>query len=297
MVRRAAPHRLVSMELKLAVFTVQMLDLTPEQAAAELQRLGYDGVEWRVTDLPAEIPANRNYWNGNVCAIPIDDIVAQVPRVRALSAQHNLGLPSLGTYLSHDQTARIEACLEAAKQLGVPMLRVSPPGWKKDVPYSDWLAGAIRSWEPVVALGRRAGVKILLELHHNSPLCTASAAMRFLEGFNPDETGVIYDPGNMIHEGWEHPDTAISVLGPYLAHVHIKNARWLETGQVQHGTAKWQGEMCRLTVGQVVWPQVFASLKKWGYDGWFSTEDFGPGETVEKLAENIAVLREWAASW
>ena len=285
------------MELKLSVFTVQTYDLTPEQAAAELQRLGYDGVEWRITELPAEIPANRTFWNGNVCAFPIDDIVAQAPRLRAISDGHDLALPSLGTYLAHHQHERIEHCLQAARDLEIPMLRVSPPGWKKDLPYAEWFEGAVKEWRPVVELGRQYGVRILLELHHNSPLATASGARRFLDTFPPEEVGVIYDPGNMIHEGWEHPDTAIGVLGPYLAHVHIKNARWLDTGQIDQGTAKWQGEMCRLTVGQVVWPQVFASLKKWGYDGWFSTEDFGPGETVEKLAANIEVLREWAANW
>ncbi len=283
------------MQLRLAVFTVQTYDLTPEEAAAEMQRLGYDGVEWRVTNLPSEIPANRNYWNGNVCAFEIDRIEAEAARLQALSTAHGLALPTLGTYLDCRKLDLIDACLRAAAAVGAPMLRVSPPGWDHSVPWHAAFAEAIELWRPVVDLGRKYGVRILAELHHNSLLPSASAMRRFVEHFEPESVGVIYDPGNMVHEGWEHPDLSIGVLGPYLAHVHVKNARWLLAGEDQ-GTARWRGEMCRLTEGQVVWPDILKALQRQGYDGWFATEDFGVGDTREKLAANVATLREWAAA-
>ncbi|MCC7493692.1 MAG: sugar phosphate isomerase/epimerase [Fimbriimonadaceae bacterium] len=284
------------MELRLAVFTVQTFDLTPAEAAAELQRLGYDGVEWRITNLPASLPTNRNYWNGNVCAFEIDRLADEVAPLAHLSAAHGLALPSLGTYLDPRRLDLIEACCRAAQALGVPQLRVGLPGWDRSSSYDEALRTAIELWQPVVALGQRYGRRILAELHHGALIPSASAAVRFLGAFEPAQVGAIYDPGNMVHEGWEHPDIAIGALGPYLAHVHVKSARWVTTGQDDQGRAIWKGEMCRLLEGQVDWPAVFRSLQRVGYDGWFATEDFGAGETREKLAANVQLLRAWAAA-
>ncbi|NUQ00656.1 MAG: sugar phosphate isomerase/epimerase [Armatimonadetes bacterium] len=282
------------MDLRLAVFTVQLYDLTPEEAAAELQRLGYDGVEWRVTNLPASIPANRNFWNGNVCTFEIDRIAEEAQRLRGLSEAHGLALPTLGTYLDCRRLDQVEACARAAKAIGVRMLRVGLPGWNHELPYDDAFVAARQAWSEAAAVVGQQGVKTLIELHHNSLLPTASAVRRFLDGHSPEQVGVIYDPGNMVHEGWEHPQIVIGVLGPYLAHVHVKNARWLAAGEEQ-GTARWRGEMCRLREGQVFWPDILAALQRSGYHGWFATEDFGPGDSREKLADNLAALRDWAA--
>lgn len=283
------------MELRLAVFTVEPYLLTPEELAPELARLGYDGVEWRITTLPESIPDNRNYWNGNVCTFDIGDIANQAPRLKALSDQHGLALPSLGTYLDCADLASIDACCAAATSLGVPMLRVGLPRFDHAQPYEAGFAAAVEAWEPVVDLARKHRLRILAEMHHGALIPSASATARFLRHWSPEEVGAIYDPGNMVHEGWEHPDLAIGTLGPYLAHVHVKNARWLHAGE-DRGAARWKSEMCRLREGQVCWPDVLTALHKAGYDGWFSTEDFGWGETLEKLSDNLAALREWAAA-
>lgn len=282
------------MELRLAVFTVQTYDLTPEETAAELQRLGYDGVEWRVTQLPGELPAERNFWNANISTFEIADIAAQAPRLQALSVAHGLALPTLGTYLAPTDLPLVAACLAAAARIGVPMLRVGLPGWNRQEPWPVVFDRAVEQWQPVVELGRHHGVRVLVELHHNSLLPNGAAAARFLSRWSPEEVGAIYDPGNMVHEGWEHPDLTLGVLGPYLAHVHVKNARWVKTGE-EAGRAVWRSEMCRLREGQVDWRGVFASLARAGYAGWCSTEDFGAGDSREKLADNAALLREWAA--
>lgn len=282
------------MDLRLAVFTVQTYDLTPEQTAAELARLGYDGVEWRITTPAAEPPANHNFWTGNLCTYDIAAIGEQALAMRALCEAHNLAMPTWGTYLNPSDLNRVEACLAAAAAVGVPMLRVGLPGYNHTVPYDVAFADAVSAWQPVVDLGRRHRVRVLAELHHGALIPSASAARRFLEHWLPEEVGAIYDPGNMVHEGWEHPDLVTGALGPYLAHVHVKNARWVRADE-ERGAARWRGEMCRLREGQVFWPEILAALARAGYDGWYSTEDFGHGDTREKLADNLAALREWAA--
>ncbi|GIX08239.1 MAG: hypothetical protein KatS3mg115_2642 [Candidatus Poribacteria bacterium] len=45
--------------------------------------------------------------------------------------------------------------------------------------------------------------------------------------FRPEQVGVIHDAGNMVHEGFENYQMGCELLGPYLAHVHVKNAAWV----------------------------------------------------------------------
>ena len=46
--------------------------------------------------------------------------------------------------------------------------------------------------------------------------------------------GIIHDVGNMVYEGYERYEMGLSILGPYLAHVHVKSAApasfWLLVG-------------------------------------------------------------------
>jgi sugar phosphate isomerase/epimerase len=218
------------MELRVAVFTVQTYDLTPEEAATELQRLGYDGAEWRVTALPKEMPGDPNFWNANICTFEIDDIGNQAARMRELSDTHNLAIPTLGTYLDCTKLDQVEACLAAAKAIDVPMLRVGLPGWRGEASYPAAFEDAQHKWDPVVELARSYGIRVLAELHHGGLTLSGATAARFLSRWDPEHVGAIYDPGNMIHEGWERPELSAGILGPYLAHVHVKNARWM-TGQ------------------------------------------------------------------
>jgi len=38
--------------------------------------------------------------------------------------------------------------------------------------------------------------------------------------------GIIYDLGNMVHEGYENYKLGLELLGDYLSYVHVKNAVW-----------------------------------------------------------------------
>ena len=38
--------------MKYSLFTVSVPEMTPEQALKKMKEYGYDGVDWRVTDLP-----------------------------------------------------------------------------------------------------------------------------------------------------------------------------------------------------------------------------------------------------
>ncbi len=100
-------------------------------------------------------------------------------------------------------------------------------------------------------------------------LCTlcpsASLAHRLVSYFDPETIGVIYDPGNMVHEGFEDYRIGLELLGPYLAHVHLKNAAfsWPE-GDGGVWTPRW----APLEDGVVNLPQLFNALHAVDYAGW-----------------------------
>jgi len=65
----------------------------------------------------------------------------------------------------------------------------------------------------------------------NTMTPSPALAERLVSHFDPRHVGVILDAGNMVYEGFETYSLAVDLLGPYLAHVHVKNAAWEATRQ------------------------------------------------------------------
>ena len=69
--------------MRFAVFTVGLPEYTPEEAVVVLSDLGYDGVEWRVTDQAPSPDGRPGFWAGNRCTWPLTSFVEDAPRIRA----------------------------------------------------------------------------------------------------------------------------------------------------------------------------------------------------------------------
>ena len=143
---------------------------------------------------------------------------------------------------------------------------------------------------------RAHGVKALVEIHHGTIVPSASATRRFLDGFDPESVGVIYDPGNMVWEGHESYRLGLETLGPYLAHVHAKNSAWRQRGRRGDGGLAWQAEWTPLDAGMVDLHDLFAALRQIGYDGWVSVEDFSTERPLaERVRDNLRYLQRFLA--
>jgi sugar phosphate isomerase/epimerase len=94
----------------------------------------------------------------------------------------------------------------------------------------------------------------------------------------------------MVYEGYEDYRLGVEVLGPYLAHVHIKNAVY----QRAVGEKVWRATWSPLEEGVVDWEALFDALRMVNYDGWLGLEDFSRARpTHEALRHNIAFLRQF----
>ena len=128
-------------------------------------------------------------------------------------------------------------------------------------------------------------------------ISSPSAAYRALEGFDPAHIGLIFDPGNMVNEGFEDYQKSFELLGDYIAHIHIKNGILAPDGEDELGACKWKRVWTPLKKGMADLKKLFAVARKAGYDGTFSIEDFSNDEaTPDKLRENIAYLKALEAS-
>lgn len=279
--------------MKFAVFTVSMPEFTPEHAVTTLRDLGYDGVEWRVTDQAPTAGGESGFWAGNRCTWPLASFIEDAPRIRALTEGAGLAMPAVGTYAGCGDPEAVERAMRGVALLGAPCLRVNVPKYDGTVPYRMLRERALAEYGDVAALARRHGVRALVEIHHGSLLPSASAAAAFLERFDPRDVGAIHDAGNMVYEGFEQYRLGLEMLGPYLAHVHAKNAGWVQDGTRADGSAAWRASWAPLREGVVDLVSLFRALRQVGYDGWVSVEDFSTALPLgERLRDNLAHLKQ-----
>ena len=134
----------------------------------------------------------------------------------------------------------------------------------------------------------------LLELHMGNIAPSASMGFRLLDGCDPKAMGVMFDPGNMVFEGYENWKMGCEVLGPYLAFVHAKNSRRRASGLIEPGTIRYEYEACEMNTGFVDWVAVFKALKSIGYDGWVSNEDYhlASGCGLDRIRDGLEFLKK-----
>jgi sugar phosphate isomerase/epimerase len=114
---------------------------------------------------------------------------------------------------------RVERAAEITAQLGVPWLTMHAGFLESDDP-----ALARRLRDRLVCLADAAGARglgLLLETGQETAECLAS----LLEELHHPALGVNFDPANMILYGKGDPVAALGRLGPWIKHIHVKDAR------------------------------------------------------------------------
>ncbi len=278
------------MAWKYAVFSVMCPEWDLEETAKVVASLGFDGIEWRVTKKAPEPIKEISYWSGNRSTVDVDDIEHSLPEAKKIADAHNLEMPILGTYLRCDEHETIERVMRVAADVGCPQMRIGTPPYDGSRPYPELYDETVKDYAKVAQLAQKYGVRACIEMHMDIITPSAGLTHRVVSHFDPAQVGVIFDPGNMVVEGYEQCQMALELLGPYLAHVHAKNCLWEKVGE-KDGVAQWAWKMAAVKEGQMDWTKVYAALKKVGYDGWVSFEDFSDGDTKEKLTEGLAYLK------
>src|SRR5256885_6971272 len=137
--------------MRFAVFTVSLPEWTPTEAVTRLRELGYDGVEWRVTDqTPFEETAAPGFWWANRCTWPLASFVDDAREIRSLSEHAGLGIPNVGTYAACGDEDAVDRAMRGAARLGAPSVRVTVPQYNGRTPYLPLRDAALRDFDHVV---------------------------------------------------------------------------------------------------------------------------------------------------
>jgi sugar phosphate isomerase/epimerase len=276
--------------MKFSVFTASTPEWTPAQAAETLAAQGWDGIEWRITDQDAaETPG---FWAGNRATWPLTALEDHLDEISSITRGAGLEFSGIGGYAQCGDHDRVERMLAATAALGANRVRVTMPRTDSGE-YRALFAAAREDLEWVEERARHHGVTALVELHHETITASASAALRLIDGLDPAHVGVIHDLGNLVIEGQERHESAFQLLGEYLAHVHVKNARWVAGDVDARGISAWHHEWAPLADGQADVDAYVAALVRHGYDGWITVEDFSTSLPLEKrTADNLDFLRD-----
>ena len=283
--------------MKYSVFTACMPELTVEKAIDKLAEWGYDGVEWRVINQEPSEDGKPRFWRGNRCTITLDEVVDRAKDVARRCRAAGIKVASIASYLSCEQLKDVERVFEACVLMGAPQARIGAPGYDGSVNYRRLFDSAQRNWAKVEKLARKYGVRANVETHMGNIVPRASAAYRFVSNFDPAHVGVIYDPGNMVIEGFENHRMGLELLGEYLAQVHVKNMAWVKGKTDPNGLRLWETACEEIPDGQVNWTEVMKALHAVKYKGWLSLEDFSTRRSsARKLPDALRLLKKLEAS-
>ena len=284
--------------MKFSVFTVGTPDYNLEETVIKLKEFGYDGVEWRVangiTEEPNPIPPRDGwYWSYNKSTVDLDTIEEKAEEVKNICDKHGVEICALASYLGTSDADKVERVLRAAVKMGCPKIRVNVPGYQGDINYNELFNKTVDEIKVLEQLAKKYSVKINFEIHMGNIIPSASAAYRLVSNFDSNYIGIIHDAGNMVFEGFEQYKMGIELLGDYLDHIHIKNARWVIKETTPDGEENWVAEWSPLRKGQAKLRNLIDALKMVGYQGYLSFEDFSNEQsTDEKLKNNITYIKE-----
>ena len=224
-----------------------------EHTADEAARMGYDAIELRLL-------------NGEVID-PVRDeqaVIASVAQIRARGLEICAFDTSCRFNVS-DAEARAHQCADLlawialAQKTSVSRLRVfggANPQAPSDEEANGWVAEALHS---VAGQAEQAGVIVVIETH--DAFASARRVARVLQQVASPGIGALWDSHHPYRVG-ESAQDVVEALGPYLAHVHVKDAR--RSGD------NWQ--LVPLGEGEVPVREQLSILKQRGYDGYVSVE-------------------------
>jgi sugar phosphate isomerase/epimerase len=177
-----------------------------ETAFKYLALAGYDGIELSAIDGMSE-------------HLVLDLWREQVGPIKALAATY--GLELLAMEQPSQDAARMEAAMQAAVEIGVPIINCGPGG-KSDEPGS--LQASIDSLGALALMAERYGVTLCVKAHVGAAIYNTPTTLKVMEAITSPAFGIDMDPSH-IHRAGENPVTALRAVVARVKHIHIRDCK------------------------------------------------------------------------
>ncbi|MGC9319954.1 MAG: sugar phosphate isomerase/epimerase family protein [Armatimonadota bacterium] len=177
-----------------------------------------------------------------------------------------------------------------ARELACPLVRAISGTWpNENFSREEVFARTVSGMKEAALIADHNGVRLAVETHRGQLTWSAAETLEFVEAVDHPAVGVLYDAYWVEVRGEEDLGQQISMLSPWIIHVHAKNVRYDDEGEA-HATLLDEGEMD--------WCQIITLLDAIGYDGYISDEYeklWRPAQFPEPevgMKRNHEVLRE-----
>jgi sugar phosphate isomerase/epimerase len=275
------------MTWQLSLFTTCAPWLPLDELAPMCAAAGLAGLDLAIRDHAFDRAKPLNFWNNNAAIIDQRRLEELVPPAAAALRRHGLAVRMLNSYIQPSELDVANRLAAVAAQVGAPLVRVWSPAPRLGQTRAQ-VAEAQANWRELERIAAQHGIRFVLELHNNTITTGASGALRLIDGLDPKRVGVILDIANTAIEGNEPLPMAIDLLGPYVAHVHVKDLA-IRPGNQWHGCTT---EVTPLGLGHMRWTECLCILRNAGYQGWLAIENFtGLERGPARIAEDAAWLR------
>jgi len=264
--------------MKISVYSLSCADKNPAEVIKLAEKYNCDGLEWWCRE------------NGHV---DMENLPASAGEVAKIMADSRLVTAGIAPYFKYNETRdAIARIFEVAKTLNTKLIRCHSFSFPGEASVAELMDRQIRWLEKeVLPLTEEFDVQLNIEQHHNMICCTPNACLQMVGKFPPERIGIIYDPGNSLFEGFTKTGYALSVMGKYINHVHVKAARYVQEGGSVPSGRKYPMEFGALEKGDLNWEEIIKELDGIGYKGFLSLEALDGRESETKLREDIPFLQ------
>lgn len=176
-----------------------------------LAMAGYDGIELSAID-------------GMSSHLVLDNWRALVPDIKRLSQAYGLALLAIEQPMR--DAGKMEQAMQAAAELGVPIVNCGPGGKSGDE------ASLQQSIDDLGSLSRMAekyGVTLCVKAHVGQSVYNTPTTLQVMSAISSPAFGIDMDPSHIYRAG-ENPVEAIAAVISRVKHVHIRDCKGRQQG-------------------------------------------------------------------
>ena len=251
--------------MKFYLFAKFFQDLSADRLMETCLELGLDGPTLLLRD---------GYW----CR---PDELSDIPAFVKTARDHGINVTYADTSFMPGRDKEIEKVYGTLADNGIEKIRLDYIG--KKTPCRELPETARRLMENAEALGRKFGVRSIVQIHGDMYPHNATSAYFAIKDLDPKYVGVKMDPGNNIQqEGEEKYWYQAELLGEYIAALGAKSATMVrgEDGRILR-------EFVPAQEGLVDYTEVYRCLLKAGFDGPNILMPFYDSDGGEKRADHL----------
>lgn len=283
--------------MELGVTAVMLPELDFDQQLALCHELAIRYYQYRPRIIPPERRQEpHSNWGNHKFDLTPERLVREgrelTRRLRDAGLEPWGTLPNLTVDMPDDE---MELHLEGAAGAEAKCVRCGLPRYPATpFDYAQFLERALERYAYIVEkLSGPMGIKLILETHAGTAVCSPGLAWNVVRHFPPEQVGVIFDLPNFAREGAVNPILAVSVLRDHIDCCHVGGSRRVVRDVDPLGCKVVAAQMCRMEESDLHLPTWLAALRDARLAPPLIIEDFTPNMAgADRLRQSAASLKK-----